>query len=211
MLLEAWLFLMRQGLDFTLCYSFNTKKIMKKSVFQNPTIALFSIAILIFSSCSQSAAQKEGAPDIDLQTAVVTGNTEAVKQHIAAGTDLNQRDPFGGSSPLITAAVFDKREIAALLIDAGADINFQNNDGSTALISAAFFGRPEIVQLLLENGADKTIKNKFGTNAYENVTPPFSEVKEVYDIMGGMLEPMGLKLDYAYLEKIRPEIAKMLK
>ena len=184
---------------------------MKKSVFQNPIIALFSITILILSSCSQSAAQKEGAPDVDLQTAVVTGNTEAVKQHIAAGTDLNQRDPFGGSSPLITAAVFDKREIAALLIDAGADINFQNNDGSTALISAAFFGRPEIVQLLLENGADKTIKNKFGTNAYENVTPPFSEVKEVYDIMGGMLEPMGLKLDYAYLEKIRPEIAKMLK
>ncbi|MBN3582494.1 ankyrin repeat domain-containing protein [Algoriphagus aestuarii] len=183
---------------------------MKKTVFQNPIIALFSIAVFIFSSCSQSAAQKEGAPDIDLQTAVITGNKEAVKRHIAAGSDLNVRDPFGGSSPLITAVVFDKKEIAALLIEGGADINFQNNDGSTALISAAFFGRPEIVQLLLEKGADKSIKNKYGTTAYENVSPPFSEVKEVYDVMVGMLEPMGLKLDYAYLEKIRPEIAKML-
>ena len=187
------------------------KKTMKKTLFQNPIIALFSIAILVFSSCGQSTAQKEGAPDIDLHTAVITGNEEAVKQHIAAGSDLNARDPFGGSSPLITAAVFGKPQMAALLLDAGADINFQNNDGSTALISAAFFGRPEAVQMLLERGADKTIKNKYGTNAYENVAPPFSDVKEVYDVMGGMLGPMGLKLDYAYLEKIRPEIAKMLK
>ncbi len=211
MFLEARLFPMRHRSVFTLCYSNKTKYVMKKTMFQKPIIALFSIAVLIFSSCSQSSAQKEGAPDIDLHTAVITGNKVAVKQHIAAGSDLNARDPFGGSSPLITAAVFGKPEMAEILLDAGADINFQNNDGSTALISAAFFGRPEIVQLLLERGADKSIKNKYGTTAYENVIPPFSEVKEVYDVMGGMLEPMGLKLDYAYLEKIRPEIANMLK
>lgn len=183
---------------------------MKNSLVKNPFFAIISIAILILSSCNPSPAQKEKAPEIDLQNAVITGNQEAVKQHIAAGSNLNERDPFGGSSPLITAAVFNKPEIAELLIDGGADINFQNNDGSTALISAAFFGRPEIVKLLLDRGADKTIKNKFGTNAYENVATPFSDVKEVYDVMGGMLQPMGLKLDYVYLEKIRPEIATML-
>ena len=185
---------------------------MKISVSKSNFPASVLLLCLILSvSCSSSAQKKEGAPEIDLLTAVITDNVDAVKQHIAVGSDLNEKDPFGGSSPLITAAVFNKPEMAKLLIDAGADINFQNNDGSTALISAAFFGRPEIVKMLLDKGADKTIKNKYNTTALDNVTAPFAEVKDVYDLMGNMLAPMGLKLDYAYLEKIRPEIAKMLK
>jgi ankyrin repeat protein len=151
------------------------------------------------------------APEVDIHTAVVSGNVEAVKQHIAAKSNINEKDPFGGSSPLISAAVFGKTDIAKLLIDANADINFQNNDGSTALITAAFFCRPEIVKLLLDKGADKTIKNKFGATAYDTVMIPFADVKNTYDMMGKMLEPMGLKLDYAYIEKTRPEIAAMLK
>lgn len=151
------------------------------------------------------------APKVDIHTAVVTGNKEALKQHIAAGTDLNEKDPFGGSSPLMTASVFGKTEEAKILIDAGADINFQNNDGSTALHTAAFFCRPEIVQMLLEKNADKTVRNKYGATAYESVLGNFSDVKGAYDMMGKMLEPMGLKLDYTYIEKTRPEIAAMLK
>ena len=168
------------------------------------------LLVLLMASCATSTDKKVDAPEIDLQTAVITNNLEAIKGHIAAGSDLNEKDPFGGSSPLITASVFNKPEAAKLLLDAGADINFQNNDGSTALISAAFFGRPEIVKLLLKNGADKTIKNKYETTALDNVSAPFAAVKDVYDVMGNSLEPMGLTLDYAYLEKIRPEIAKML-
>lgn len=159
-----------------------------------------------------TASQKEvEPPQIDIHTAVVTGNLDAVKQHIAAGTNLNEKDPFGGSSPLITASVFGKTAEAQALIEAGADLNFKNNDGSTALHSSAFFCRPEIVKMLLDKGADKTIKNNYGATAYETVAGPFTDVKSVYDMMGKVLEPMGLKLDYAYLEKTRPEIAAMLK
>jgi len=154
---------------------------------------------------------EEKAPQVDIHTAVATGDEATLRQHLAAGTDINAEDPFGGSSPLITAAVFGQPGIAKLLIDAGADLNFQNNDGSTALISAAFFGRAEIVQLLLDAGADKTVKNKYGATAYESVIVPFSEVKSTYDMMGKVLAPMGLKLDYAYLEKVRPEIANLLR
>ena len=136
---------------------------------------------------------------------------EAVKQHIAAGSDLNVRDPFGGSSPLISAAVFGKTEMAKVLIDAGVDLNFQNSDGSTALHTAAFFCRPEIVKLLLEKNVDRTIKNKYEATAYDNVALPFTQMKDAYDMMGNVLGPMGLKLDYAYIEKTRPEIAAMLK
>ena len=150
-------------------------------------------------------------PDIDLHTAVLTDNMDAVKQHIAARSNIDEKDPFGGSSPLITASLFGKPEAAKLLIDAGADVNFQNNDGSTALHTGAFFCRPEIVKMLLANGADKSLKNKFGATAYESVAGPFSDAKNTYDMMGKILSPMGLKLDYAYIEKTRPEIAAMLK
>jgi len=164
------------------------------------------------SDNSPSGTQTEtNPPKIDIHTAVLTNNQEALQQHIDAGSNLNEKDPFGGSSPLITASLFDKKDIAKMLIDAGADVNFQNNDGSTALHVAAFFCRPEIVKMLLDKGADKTIKNKFGSTAYESVTPPFAEAKNAYDMMGKMLAPMGLKLDYVYLEKTRPVIAAMLK
>jgi hypothetical protein len=160
---------------------------------------------------SQVSKSEVKPPAIDMHTAVLTGNQEALKQHIAAGSNLNEKDPFGGSSPLISAALFGKTTEAQILIEAGADINFQNNDGSTALHTAAFFCRPEIVRMLLDKGVDKTIKNKFGAAAYESVAGPFTEVKNTYDVMGKMLAPMGLKLDYPYIEKTRPEIAAMLK
>jgi uncharacterized protein len=186
------------------------------------TYSIFFATLLIMASCSgeKKDSEQEGQstaksnvspPQIDIHTAVVTGNLEALKQHIAAGTDLNEKDPFGGSSPLISAAVFGKTEEAKLLIEAGADLNFQNNDGSTALHTAAFFCRPEIVKMLLDRGVDKTIKNKFDATAYQSVAGPFSEVKSSYDMMGKVLGPMGLKLDYPYIEKTRPEIAAMLK
>ena len=97
------------------------------------------------------------------------------------------------------------------MIDAGADINFQNNEQSTALHTAAFFCRHEIVKMLLAKNADKTIKNKYNATPYESVIAPFKDVKPAYEMMGQMLSPMGLKLDYVYIEKTRPEIAAMLK
>ena len=100
--------------------------------------------LLIASACqtksdSTESGSQTSAPEIDIHTAVVTENIDALKQHIAAGSNLNEPDPFGGSSPLISAAVFGKPEAARILIEAGADIDFQNNDGSTALITAAYF------------------------------------------------------------------------
>jgi len=188
---------------------------------QSINIAMYVLlATLLLSACSnkENATQDAGssksdiqAPELDIHTAVINDNMEVVKQHIAAGSDLNVRDPFGGSSPLISAAVFGKTEMAKVLIDAGVDLNFQNNDGSTALHTAAFFCRPEIVKLLLEKNVDKTIKNKYGATAFENVAGSFSDIKSAYDMMGKVLGPMGLTLDYAYIEKTRPEIAEMLK
>lgn len=182
--------------------------------FANIFVGLITI-ILINASCSTNAQKKESpaakAPEIDIHTAVITNNLTALRQHIAAGTNINEKDPFGGSSPLISAAVFGKPDAAKVLLDAGADVNFQNNDGSTALHTAAFFCHPEIVKMLLDKGADKSLKNKYNATAYESMVIPFTDVKPVYEMMEKMLGPMGMKLDYAHIEKTRPRIANQLK
>jgi len=178
---------------------------------------LFNIALitLLLPACAKSDSdnkEKSGIdkPKIDIHTAILTDNLEVIKQHIEAGSDLNEKEVFGGSTPLISAATFGKIEIAKVLIDAGADLNMVNNDGSTALHSAAFFCRVEIVQMLIDAKSDKTLKNKFGSTARESVMGSFAEIKPVYELMQQQLGPMGMQLDMNELEKTRPVIAMML-
>ncbi len=149
-------------------------------------------------------------PSIGLHEAVLTGNVTAIQKHINAGSDLNKKDEYGGSSPLMTAATFGQTEAAIMLIEAGADVNQINNEGSTPLHAAAFFCRTEIVKALLENGAIKDIRNNAGSTALESVAIPFDYVKGIYDQLGAALGPLGLRLDYERIKTTRPKIRQML-
>ena len=151
------------------------------------------------------------APAVGIHEAVIAGDLEAVGRHIASGSDLNEREPLGGSSPLMSAATFGQTEAAMALIDAGADLDQQNNDGSTALLTAAFFCRTEIVEALLEAGADRSIPNNAGSTALDVVTVPFEALQPTYDFLGTVLAPYGLKLDYDRIRQTRPAIADMLR
>ena len=179
---------------------------------KNLTLTSLLIGFLMITGCSK-AEKKETVkpPRIGLHVAVIQNNLDAIKQHIAADSDLNVKDPNGGSSPLITAALFGKTEIAKALIEGGADLNAVNNEGSTALMTAAVFCRTDIVKMLLEHGADKTIANQRGSTPLDAVSVPFEKVKGVYDYFKQALGPLGLNVDYDYLEATRPKIAEMLK
>ena len=168
---------------------------------------LLVITLLIVTGC---AKQENPAPQVDLFTAVITGNLEAVHQHIKAGSDLNVKEHTRGSTPLITSTVFGKTEVALALIEGGADVNIQNNEGSTALITAAFFCHTKVVRALLDNGADKEIRNNAGRKALDSVSRPFDEVKSMYDGFAAALAPAGLVLDYEHIKETRPKIAEML-
>jgi NAD(P)-dependent dehydrogenase (short-subunit alcohol dehydrogenase family) len=163
------------------------------------------------ASPSDASSSAEASPGVGLHEAALTGDLEAVQRHIEAGTDLNAREPAGGSSPLITAATFGQTEVARALIEAGADLDQQNNEGSTALLTAAFFGRTEIVEALLAAGADKSIRNNAGSTPLDVVTVPFDAMKDIYDYIGSVLAPYGLELDYERIRMTRPVIAEMLR
>ncbi|MBN2774260.1 MAG: ankyrin repeat domain-containing protein [Prolixibacteraceae bacterium] len=171
-------------------------------------LVAFSFVLVLLTHASAQSVEK---PQMDIQAAIVSGNLDIVKQHIAAGTDINKKDQMSGTTPLITAATFGKTDIVKVLLDANANPDLKNNEGSTALHAAAFFCRVEIVQMLLDAGADKTIKNNHGGTPRESVIVPFTEMKPVYETIQKQLEPFGLKLDLEEIEKTRPFVAMLLR
>ena len=60
------------------------------------------------------------------------------------------------STALHHAVRFGQPEIAAILLDNGADINKRDKEGQTALIAAVHSNQPKCVKLLLERKADTT-------------------------------------------------------
>ena len=167
------------------------------------------LALALLAGCRRQE-KTTNPPSVGLHEAVVEGNLAAIRQHIAAGSDLNERNPSGGGSPLISAAAFGRTEAAKALIQAGVDLNYKNNDGATALITAAFLCHTEIVELLLEHGADQNARNNAGATALESAAGPFDEVKGIYEYLQSVFGPVGLKLDYERIKVIRPKIADIL-
>lgn len=203
----------------------NNKAVCKKlKISSLKNLAYISFGLfLLTASCAQSGNKSNSqadtkveaktiieAPQMDIQTAILSDNIEAVEQHIKAGTNLNKKDAMSGSTPLITAASFGKIDIAKALIEAGADLSTKNNDGSTALHVASFFCRVEIVQALIDAQAEKTARNNFGATARETVMGPFDEIKPIYEMLQQQLGPLGLQIDLTEIEKTRPVIAMML-
>ena len=127
---------------------------------------LITIAALVLVGCGSSV------PDNDLQEAAGLGNIEAVKQHLAAGVDVNGWGDKGNeATPLYYAAQSGHKEIAELLIANDADVNLRSGmiikteDGDageqmaqksmnnrTPLDMAILFDHTEIADLLRKHG-----------------------------------------------------------
>ena len=98
-------------------------------------------------------------PRMSIHEAADEGNIEVVKQHLADGTDVNEKDDVQ-MTPLHYAYT---KEIAELLIENGADVNAKDDGGGTPLNAAALSGHKEIVELLIAKGADVNVMRFDGT------------------------------------------------
>ena len=125
-------------------------------------LLLTTIAAVLVVGCGesqQSAPAPEAkpepptakAPDISIHDAVGTGNIEAVKEHLAAGVDVNAKLDRG-YTPLHVAATFGHKEVAKLLIAAGADLNAKDFDGHTPLDWAIEENKKETADLIRKHG-----------------------------------------------------------
>ena len=99
-------------------------------------LLLTTIAAVLLVGCA-----KPPPPDISIHSATENGNIKAVKQHLAAGTDVNAKDDFLGWTPLHYTAASGNRQITKLLISKGANVNEINSNNDTPLdIAALTFG-----------------------------------------------------------------------
>ena len=136
-------------------------------------ILLTTIAAVLLVGCGESQSPEPPtakAPDIPLWEAAMNGNIKAVKQHLAAGTDVDTRDDVNGWTPLHFAAVDGHKEVAELLITKGASVNAKDKDGRTPLDLAKPY--PEIADLIRKHGG-KTKKELEAAGNLSQPTPPF--------------------------------------
>ncbi|MDC0065796.1 ankyrin repeat domain-containing protein [Verrucomicrobia bacterium] len=123
-------------------------------------------------------------PSVDIHQAAMHGNTKAVKQHLAAGVDVNAKDKYG-RTPLHMTPINGHKEIVELLISKGADVNVRDDlGGRTPLHQAASSGHKvaqQIAELLITKGADVNAKMEDGRTPL-NFTES-KEHKEIADLL----------------------------
>lgn len=102
-----------------------------------------------------------------LRNAVRQGHAENIQVLLAYRTSTEEILKLlpQSTTALITVASCGYFESVQFLLDNGAQIDTQNDEGHTALISAAKNGHFEVVKLLVEKGANIDIKDERGDTA----------------------------------------------
>ena len=75
------------------------------------------------------------------------GDPHTVRLLLAAGADLDARNP-SGSTPLIMAARFGSEDVVMALLEAGADPKARNPAGQDAIAAARWAGRERLAERL---------------------------------------------------------------
>jgi hypothetical protein len=102
-----------------------------------------------------------------LSTAVRNGDMEIIRLLMSYDASLNIIARDRVTSPLMDAVTANNKDVAAMLIEAGADLNYRNRNGQSALIVAIGSRMSDIANLLIEHQADLTIKDSLGMTAAE--------------------------------------------
>ena len=157
-------------------------------------ILLSTIAALVLVGCGNPEAdrallkvvEKGNNPEADrtLLDAVEKGNIEAVKQHIAAGANVNAKTR-NAWTPLHGAAEGGHGEIVELLIAAGADLEAKNKLGWTPLHHAALRGHKEVAEVLIAKGVDVNAKEDNFAETPLDFAEDYPEIADLLRKHGG--------------------------
>lgn len=133
----------------------------------NRTIVLLLIAILVVAvvwGTDSFREKREVAPTgpPPLMMAAMAGDADSVEELLANGADVDGSVPGTNWTALHAAAGDGRTAVARVLLEHGADVNRQSDNGNTPLHLAVRWERYETAELLLARGADVTITNEDG-------------------------------------------------
>jgi len=123
-------------------------------------------------------------PPKSLQEAAAEGDAEAVKSMIAQGAYVDGREDGFRKTALHRTAISGHKDVAKLLIDAGARLDAKSG-GSSPLRYAVERGHKEVAELLIAKGANVNATNGAGD------TPLHSAVRAGYKDIVGLLIAKG--------------------
>lgn len=107
----------------------------------------------------------ETAPGILIQ-AVSSNDFSKVSEILKTNTDSIDEVNENGETPLLIAVHNNQNDIAKKLIDAGANVNQQDNIKDSPYLYAGAEGKTEILTYMLSHSTpDQSITNRFGGNA----------------------------------------------
>lgn len=114
-----------------------------------------------------------------LSEALDANRIDYVEGLILNGVNINETDNKGESVLIRSIKKGLPNKINEFLIQLGADLNLEDNNGNTPLILASSYNNIKLVNLLLANGADPNFTNKYGKTAlnYTNVPIITSKLK----------------------------------
>jgi len=128
-------------------------------------------------------------PSKEIIKAAKNGHVALIKDLLATDKSLiNARDK-DGSTPLHCATWKGQKEVVALLIAAGADVNAHNANehwGTTPLHAAAHANQAGIAQVLIDNGADVNAQDMEGRTPMFHTT--FHKAKAVAKLLEKYVE-----------------------
>jgi ankyrin repeat protein len=156
----------------------------------------------------RNGSAKGKAKAVSFWDAAKTGNIDALKQHLAKGFDVNDKDEGGGSA-LGLAALAGQTEAVKFLIEKDADVSFAGGDNNTPLHGAAFLGHVEAAELLVEAEAKVNAQNIRGETPLDSCAPEWNdEIKGFVDFISAIV---GIKTDIEKVRAGRPKVVALLK
>jgi uncharacterized protein len=124
-------------------------------------IKVLLLSLSLFAACNVQAITDE--EHLQYTEALRDGNVKLVKKFLDSGINVNEK--FFAWEALQIAANKNQFAVVKLLVERGADLNYQHPmTKMTALHFAAYDDNKEMVSYLISKGADKNLKLRGGVS-----------------------------------------------
>eukprot|EP00347_Sterkiella_histriomuscorum_P020393 403337975 len=112
--------------------------------------------------------------------------------------------PFGGYTMLIFAATEGHYDMVKYLVEQGANVNEESQNGETPLLRACYFNRPDVVKYLLQNKAN--IEHR----SMQDLTPLLTAIMRNKPNIVKILLENGVKLQFKTKNQLAQEKFKSM-